>query len=104
MYTIKKEPNGLVVVCHDCPHVERVDAFNKRVGQPPYISSRSNEDSFTRSVRLRIGASPHAEQLQCHGTGVAAAQDTQDRSCDDEQPGISSSKLRKQITLEFLFR
>ena len=32
MYTIKKDPNGFVVVCHDCPHVERADAFNKWVG------------------------------------------------------------------------
>jgi hypothetical protein len=24
MYTISKDPNGFVLLCHDCPNVERV--------------------------------------------------------------------------------
>jgi hypothetical protein len=32
MYTITKDPDGIVLVCHDCPHVERIDGFDKRVG------------------------------------------------------------------------
>ena len=32
MYTITKDPDGVVLVCHDCPHVERLDAFDKNIG------------------------------------------------------------------------
>jgi hypothetical protein len=32
MYTITKDPDGVVLVCHDCPHVERIDEFDKSVG------------------------------------------------------------------------
>jgi len=32
MYTISKDPDGVVLVCHECPHVERIDAFDKSLG------------------------------------------------------------------------
>jgi hypothetical protein len=32
MHTISKDPDGIVLVCHDCPHVERIDAFDKSGG------------------------------------------------------------------------
>ena len=32
MYTIAKDPDGIVLVCRDCPHVERIDGFDKSVG------------------------------------------------------------------------
>jgi hypothetical protein len=32
MNTISKDPDGIVLVCHDRPHVERVDTFDKNVG------------------------------------------------------------------------
>ncbi|MCU1272809.1 MAG: hypothetical protein JWO48_240 [Bryobacterales bacterium] len=32
MYKISKDPNGIVLVCHDCSHVERVSASDKSIG------------------------------------------------------------------------
>jgi hypothetical protein len=32
MYTVSKDPDGIVLVCHDCPYVERIDAFDKSLG------------------------------------------------------------------------
>jgi hypothetical protein len=32
MYTISKDLEGVVLICHDCPHTERVNAFNEALG------------------------------------------------------------------------
>jgi hypothetical protein len=32
MYRIIKDRDGVVLVCHDCPHVERVNSFNEKLG------------------------------------------------------------------------
>ena len=28
MYTISKDETGVILVCHDCPHTERVNEFD----------------------------------------------------------------------------
>ena len=32
MYKIIKDPDGVVLLCHDCSHVERIDLFNESLG------------------------------------------------------------------------
>ena len=32
MYTINKDASGVILVCHDCPHTERVNEFDERLG------------------------------------------------------------------------
>jgi hypothetical protein len=32
MYTISKDPEGIVLLCHNCSHVVRVDFFNETLG------------------------------------------------------------------------
>ncbi|MGA2335193.1 MAG: hypothetical protein WA383_23040 [Terriglobales bacterium] len=32
MYTINRDPNGVILVCLDCPHSERVNEFDDRLG------------------------------------------------------------------------
>jgi hypothetical protein len=32
MYTINKDASGVILVCHDCPHTERVNEFDDRLG------------------------------------------------------------------------
>jgi len=32
MYTISKDPGGVVLICQDCPHIERVSGFNQTIG------------------------------------------------------------------------
>src|ERR1035441_7894702 len=33
MYTINKDASGVILVCHDCPHTERVNEFDDRLGR-----------------------------------------------------------------------
>jgi hypothetical protein len=32
MYAISKCPDVIVLVCHECPHVERIDSFDESFG------------------------------------------------------------------------
>ena len=32
MYTISKDETGVILVCHDCPHTERVNEFDGDIG------------------------------------------------------------------------
>ena len=32
MYTINKDASGVILVCHACPHTERVNEFDERLG------------------------------------------------------------------------
>jgi len=32
MYTISKDVGGVVLICHDCPHIERVNGFSETLG------------------------------------------------------------------------
>ena len=41
MYTISKDPDGIVLVCHDCSHVERIDRFDKSVGSQRTQAARA---------------------------------------------------------------
>jgi len=41
MYTISKDPDGVVLVCHDCSHVERIDGFDKSVGSQRTQAARA---------------------------------------------------------------
>lgn len=67
MYTISKDPDDVALVCHDCSHAERIDAFDKSCRQSPYTSSTSNAESLTRHARCRIGAPTHSEELRSLG-------------------------------------
>jgi hypothetical protein len=43
MYTISKGPD-VVLLCHDCAHVERVDAFNENSGNRRTQAARAMQD------------------------------------------------------------
>ena len=32
MYKISKDTDGIVLLCHDCSHVERINSFNESLG------------------------------------------------------------------------
>jgi hypothetical protein len=32
MYTISKDVAGVVLICQDCPHIERVNGFSETLG------------------------------------------------------------------------
>ena len=59
MYKISKDAGGVVLVCHDCSHVERTDLFDESVGNRRTQAARamqnhSHEKHGAGSVLLRV--------------------------------------------------
>jgi hypothetical protein len=44
MYTISKETDSIVLICHDCSHSEHVDSFDERLGSPRTQAARAMQD------------------------------------------------------------
>jgi hypothetical protein len=44
MYKIIKDPDGVVLLCHDCSHVERIDSFNESLGSPRTRAARAMQN------------------------------------------------------------
>ena len=44
MYKIIKDPEGIVLLCHDCSHVERMDSFNESLGSPRTQAARAMQN------------------------------------------------------------
>jgi hypothetical protein len=68
MYRISKDRDGIVLLCHNCAHVERVDAFNESLGSPRTQAARamqnhSRDKHGTGSV-LKPGAKSYAIMKQ----------------------------------------
>jgi hypothetical protein len=55
MYTISKDPEGVILLCHECTHVERVSGFDVRIG----------------SQRTQAAQAMHAHERDTHGEGSA---------------------------------
>ena len=39
MYNIIKDTDGIVLFCHDCSHVERINSFNESLGSPKLLTA-----------------------------------------------------------------
>ena len=46
MYTISKGPDGIVLVCRDCSHVERIDRFDDSLGSQRTQAARAMQVHF----------------------------------------------------------
>jgi hypothetical protein len=44
MHKIIKDPDGIVILCHDCSHMERVDSFNESLGSPRAQAARAMQN------------------------------------------------------------
>ena len=44
MHKIIKDPDGIVILCHDCSHMERVDSFNESLGSPRTQAARAMQN------------------------------------------------------------
>jgi hypothetical protein len=69
MYTISKDPNGIVLLCHNCSHVERIDSFKEGFGDRQTQAARamqkhSREKHGTRAVARPV---PKNDALGAHG-------------------------------------
>jgi len=44
MYTISKDVGGVVLICHDCPHTERVNGFSETLGSRRTQAARAMQN------------------------------------------------------------
>ena len=44
MYKISKDADAIVLVCHDCPHVERIDLFDENLGNRRTQAARAMQN------------------------------------------------------------
>jgi hypothetical protein len=44
MYKISKDPDGVFLVCHNCEHVERVNAFDETFGSRRTQAARAMQN------------------------------------------------------------
>ena len=44
MYKISKDPGGVFLICHNCAHVERVDAFDESFGSRRTQAARAMQN------------------------------------------------------------
>ena len=65
MYTISKETDSIVLICHDCSHTERIDSFNESFGSRSTQAARAmqNHSREKHGIGYRIGAEAHSEEL-----------------------------------------
>jgi|CZKD01.1.fsa_nt_gi hypothetical protein len=68
MYTISKDPDGIVLLCNNCSHVERIDLFdetfgNRRTQAAQAMWNHSRLEHRAASVRQPI---PKADALVEH--------------------------------------
>jgi hypothetical protein len=56
MYTINKDESGVILVCLDCPHTERVSKFDGNLGSPRTKAARAMlEHARTEHAKEPIG-------------------------------------------------
>ncbi len=58
MYTISKDADGIVLllICSDCPHVERIDLFDESLGNRRTQAARAKQNHSRDKAWRRIGA------------------------------------------------
>jgi hypothetical protein len=44
MYKISKNRDGIVLLCSDCPHMERINSFNESLGSRRTQAARAMEN------------------------------------------------------------
>jgi hypothetical protein len=60
MYTISKDVTGVVLICHDCPHTERVNGFSETLGSRRTQAARAmkNHSQDKHGTGLVLSAIP----------------------------------------------
>jgi hypothetical protein len=71
MYKISKDPDGVFLVCHNCAHTERVNAFDESFGSRRTQAARAMQNHS----RDKHGAGSVLKSVPAHYT-VAESRDT----------------------------
>jgi hypothetical protein len=72
MYTISKETDSIVLICHDCSHTERVDSFDERVGSPRTQAARAMQDHSHEKHGVGSVLKSIPKSLLSHGAVVTS--------------------------------
>jgi hypothetical protein len=70
MYKICKDPDGIVLICHDCAHVERISAFNESLGSCRTQAARAMQAHARATHGAGSLLKPTPERLSNHGAAV----------------------------------
>jgi hypothetical protein len=92
MYQITKDGDGVVLVCHDCSHVERINSFDEKLGSRRTQAARAKP--FMRQARQRIGAQNPFEELRSNEAVVTMQVKVRQFRGDSSASGIARSRLR----------
>ena len=44
MYKISRDPDGVVLLCHNCSHIEHIDAFSESLGSRRTQAARAMQN------------------------------------------------------------
>jgi len=69
MYKISKDAKGIVLVCHHCSHVERIDLFDESVGNRRTQAARAMQTHSRDKHGAGSGlpATPKGDAPRAHG-------------------------------------
>jgi hypothetical protein len=70
MYKISKDHGYVMLLCHDCAHVERVDAFNENSGNRRTQAARAMQNHSRDKHGAGISAQARREALGRDGAVV----------------------------------
>jgi hypothetical protein len=70
MYKISKDTDGIVLLCHDCSHVERVDSFNESLGSPRTQAARAMQNHCREKHGVGSVLKPIPKNLRGRGAAV----------------------------------
>jgi hypothetical protein len=67
MYTISKDTDGIILLCHDCPHVERINSFNESLGSPRTQAARAMQNHSREKHSVGSVLKPIPKNLRGRG-------------------------------------
>jgi len=72
MYTISKETDSIVLICHDCSHTERIDSFNESFGSRSTQAARAMQNHSREKHGVGSVLKPIPGNLQGRGAVVTS--------------------------------
>jgi hypothetical protein len=75
MYKIRRGPDGVSLQCHDCSHVERIDAFNESLGSRRTQAARAmqNHSRQEHGAGSVLNSMPDTNEVDLErGIGIVA--------------------------------
>ena len=67
MYRISKDPDGVILICHDRPHVEHIDAFDESVNSRRTQAARAMQSHSCHEQGAGSVLKPVPEGRRAHG-------------------------------------